>query len=257
MDADDYLIPKGMKILKEEYFDTYGQADMIGFEYHIVDNNYNSEKWEWIHRHNLLYHGSFLDTGNKFGLGWNACFCVISRKLIKEHNIRFKPYVRAEDTLFMFSLFSITDAIAMITNLNIYRYCKRNNSATTSLDKKYIEKALIGGVNIVEELKRMRSVSLYRKELFDDIIIYLQGELFVKACHSTFSYIEIKSMLHYASEKNFYPIEKDVSRVSKFINKTYNKPFIVYIFSLVFRYVYIPYIKPLNIHNTIINKLSR
>ena len=114
----------------------------------------------------------------------------------------------------------------------------------------------MGGVDIVAELREIRNASLYRKELFDDIIIYIQADLFVKVCHSSFSYTEINNMLHYASEKNFYPIKKETSHIHKFINTTYNRPFIVYLFSLIFRYVYMPFVKPLNIHSIYIKYLS-
>lgn len=256
MDADDRLLPDGMKTLRDCYLNKYGHADVISFQTHTEDKNYNPQEWEHIRPHKMFFKGTFLEYGNKYDISWSIYTQIISHKLLTDYNIRYKPYTRAQDVMFMLSLFCITDAHIIATDLNIYRYFIRESSAMRRTDHKHIERSFYGFLDMFIELQKMRDVSFYNRTLFENRMIYCQAEAFVRVCHAHFSYTEIKRMLNDASKKKFYPIERPISHTHQFINKTYRHPFIVYLFSVVFNYVYIPFIKPLNIHNLYVRHLT-
>ena len=256
MDADDRLLPDGMRTLRDCYLNKYAHADVISFQIQTEDKNYNPQEWEHIRPHKMYFQGSFLEYGNKYGISWSIYSQIISHKLLIDHNIRSKPYTRAQDVMFMLSLFCVTDARIIATDLNIYRYFIREDSAMRRTDNKHIERTFYGFLDMFIELQKMRDVSRYNKTIFEDRMIYCQAEAFVRVCHASFSYTEIKRMLNDAFKKKFYPIEKPISHIHQFINKTYRHPFVVYLFSLLFRYVYVPLIKPLNLHHLYIKYLT-
>lgn len=257
VDADDYLLPYGMKTLRDCYLNKYGHADMVSFRFYTVDKFYNFQEWGNVHPHHSYFQGTFLEYGNRYGISPVIYTQIISHKLITDCRVRFQPYVMVEDTLFMITLFKIaTQSTIIATDLNIYRYCVRNNSAMSSEARKHTKRVFYDLLNMASHLNTIQNHSLYNKEIFKQRIIYCQAQAFVRICHSSFSYSEIKTMLNDASNAKFYPIEEPISHAHKFINKTYNHPFIVYLFSLVFRYVYLPIIKPMGIHSLYVKYLT-
>lgn len=244
MDADDYLLPKGMQILREFYLCHYNKYDMITFRSHTVDKYYDTNIWEHIHPHKIVFNGSFLEYGNRIGIGWNCWSQIISRKLITNHTIKFDSYVIGEDTMFMLSLHQVTDAVVLATNLNIYRYCVRENSALTRIDSKHLKSAFIGFLELYKKICIMQQTSLYREEKLDEKIKAYQREAFTRLCSGRFSYSEIKKMLDEAIKENFYPILHPMTIAQKFINGICHYPVLVYAFSILFRSIFIPYIKP-------------
>lgn len=243
MDADDYLLPEGMKILRDEYMKKYGHADVFSFLMHTIDKHYNPQEWEHIRPHQLNYQGTFLEYGNKFGIGGSVCTHIISREFIVKTGISFQPYVIFEDIMFMLLLFCNTDATIIATSLDIYRYYVRENSAMTGIDDKHIKRFLDGVFDYVNKLREIQKDSPYSKEIFAVQIASLKRKAFIRICYLR-TYKEIQNMLNKARQADFFPFKDAQTTIQKFINKIYNKPLLVYLFSLPFRHIFIPYIKP-------------
>lgn len=243
MDADDYLLPGGMKILRDEYLNKYGHADVISFWCHTVDKHYERQKWEHIRPHKSYFQGTFLEYGNKYGIDCFVYTRIISREFIIGSNVRFPSYVISEDVMFMILLFCYKDAVIIATNLDIYRYCVRESSAMTRIDSDHIERYLNSVVDYMNQLQELQTTSPYNKDIFDVKIKSSQRHTFTRIC-SVRGYRNVKNFLNKARQANFYPIKQADTPIYKFINKVYNKPLLVYILSLPFRYIFIPYIKP-------------
>ncbi len=243
MDSDDRLLPKGMQIIRDCYLRRYPQTDMITFYSHTVDKHYEPKKWEHIHPHKLLFHGTFLEYGNQYGFGWSVCFRIISRCLIMENELRFKSYVIGQDELFVVQLFTNTDAMLTATNLDIYRYCVRRCSNMTRIDRKHLARAFNGFIEISKEVRLLEKVSPYKKEVFEKEIESFQRQAFTRLLSGAFSYKQIKVMLNKAKKDNFYPIADAKTKLQKFINIIIDYPAAIYMISVLFRYIF-PYIKP-------------
>ena len=258
MDADDYLLPNGMKILRDEYLERYGHADVIKFERRIVDKCNNQIQWESVHPSTKFFQGSLLEYGNRFGIPTIVWINVISLKLIKEHNLYFQHYIQSEDMMYMFSLFNVIDATIIETNLDIYRHYIRQNSAMRRRDCKHVKHVCYNFFDIAKELKKMKETSPYNEWVYCKQIVWCQTEAFYRIYQSSFTYKEMKDLFNKSSQSHFYPIEtKATLRIYNIINKLYHYPFIVYLFSLIYRHLYTPFIKPLNIiHHLCIHYLS-
>ncbi|MDO4161016.1 MAG: glycosyltransferase, partial [Prevotellaceae bacterium] len=167
MDADDRLLPEGMKTLRDTVLRDNPHVDMVTFWAHTVDRYYDSNKWEHILPFKTLYKGSFGEYGNKYGFGWSSCLRIILRDFLIRHNIRFKNYNIGEDVQFMMDVFTVTTATIIATNLNIYRYCVRDGSALTSVDNLHIKKILHGYIGLFKNIRIMELSSPYRKDIFE------------------------------------------------------------------------------------------
>lgn len=244
MDADDRLLPDGMKTLRDCYLNTgEPQPDMLVFGAHTVDRHYETMAWEHIRPHRKIYQGSFFDYGSQKGFGWSVCTRIISRHFLLEHNIRFCPYAIGEDVLFMMDVFTVRNAEITATNLNIYRYCVREGSALTRVDKRYVEQVFNNYIGLFNAVKQKERSSIYRKEIFSQEIAKFQRKAFIRLVSSSFSRQETERMLGEAKACGFYPLKETSAGLEKFINVCTAHPGLTYLFSILFRHIF-PYIKP-------------
>ncbi len=244
MDADDRLLPNGMRVLYDTYLKGCNNPDMLTFCSHTVDKHYNPRKWDYIGPHKELFCGSFLEYGNIYGFGWSVCTRIFSRYFIWKNDIRFLPYCISEDVIFMMQVFTITDAKIVATDLNIYRYCVRENSAITSLNKKYIKQVFYDFITLYKQVERMKFVSMYKVDIFEHEIHKFQRMAFTRLLSCPFTYSDIKAMSTKALQENFYPIKNANTLVQSFINWLIRYPVVIYLFAIPFRCIFIPYIEP-------------
>ncbi len=244
MDADDRLLPNGMKTLRDDYLIKGKRPDMILFWSHTVDKYYNKKVWGHIRPHQMIFRGTFLDYGKKYGFGWNVWSRIISHQFLTKNNIRFSQYTIGEDVLFMMDVFAITDATIVATNLNIYRYCVREDSALNRNSKKHVEKVFYDYIDLYGKVKQEQSESKYPKQLFEPELSHFRCAAFVRLLSTSFSCKETKAMLIRAKLAGFYPFEEAVTHTMKAINLLVKHPFLCYLSSIPCRYLY-RYVKPL------------
>lgn len=244
MDADDWLVGEGMRVLIDTYLTVDKHPDMIGFCHRIVDKYYDADKWERIVPHQLLFRGTFYKFGMQFGINGFLWTWVISRKLILENNIFFKPYAIAEDWLFMASVFAAREAIVIKTNMNIYRYRIHNESVTNCLNAQHIIKIVNSLFDVFKETRSMEAVSCYKEENFEEYVWYFRRKAFFSICSAPLSIRELRLLLDCAFREGFYPIEYPTKILHKLINYTCYRPVVMFGFSILYRKIFLSYIKP-------------
>lgn len=243
VDADDRILSDGMRVLKESYLSSGKNPDMITFYAHTVDRYYKNEL-ESIGPHKIVFCGSFLEYGNKFGFGWSSPKRIIKRKFLNDNNLRFKSYVISEDVMFCIELFMITTGTIIATDLNIYRYCIRQDSALNRSDNIFLERAIAGYMDLFTKVKVIESSSPYRRAIFENEIAQFQRGAFMRLLSGSFSIRCIRRMLSEGVSHGFFPIRHEQCRIHKFINIMINSPVLIYLMSKVYRFVFLPYIKP-------------
>lgn len=244
MDADDRLLPGGMRTLRDSILKGNPHVDMVTFWSRTVDRHYDSDEWEHIRPFKVLYKGTFLDYGNKYGFGWSSCLRIIQRDFLVKNNIRFKNYSIGEDVLFMMDVFTVTTATIVTTSLDIYRYCVREGSALTTVDNHRIKKSVYGYMGLFKAIRMMECRSPYRADVFEKEIEQFRYSAFIRLLSSSFSYKDIRRILYDAKAKKFYPIDNASKRMAGYINFIIRFPFLVFVLSKPFRHIFIPYIKP-------------
>lgn len=244
MDADDRLLPGGMKILIDNYVIPFGHPEIVSFWSHIVDRFYNNADWEVIRPHKLIYNGDVLHYGCQYGIGLSSCFCLISTDFLKKHQLRFSKYKIGEDMLFMLCIFRILDASIIATSLNIYRYVVRSTSAMNLLSKEYVIDVFHDFLELSNKICEIAKESVYPANIFMRDINICQRWAFTKLCAGDLSYKELKGYLHQAQERNFFFINECSTMINKFICHIYRYPIVTYVFALIYRNIFVSYIKP-------------
>lgn len=244
MDADDRLLPDGMRILIDNYVTPFGHPDIVGFWSHIVDRYYDDSEWDVIKPHNLIYNGDLLHYGCRYGIGQSSCFCLISTDFLKKYNLRFSEYKIGEDMLFMLRVFSISDASIVATSLNIYRYVTRNTSAMNLLSKEYVIDVFHDLLYLSDEICKIKEKSIYPANIFMRAVNNCQRWAFFRLCAGKLSFNALKNYLHLAQERNFFCINECSTAVNKFICRICRYSALTYVFALGYRILFIPYIKP-------------
>lgn len=243
IDADDWLVEGGLKQLFDSCLSEQNRPDMLGFSHRIVDKYYGVE-WEQIRPYKLSFAGTFFDYGQKYGINAYMWTWVISRKLIVDHNIRFRPYMIAEDYLFMVSVFAVTEARVVKTTLNIYRYRIHTGSTMNRFDAEYTKKIVTTLFETFRETRAAEAVSLYKKESFEEYVGYFRRKAFFSILSTSLSWKDVKLLLNRAFYENFYPIENPDTRIQKFMNFMCRRPWAIFLFSPFYRYIFLPWIKP-------------
>lgn len=244
MDADDRLLPDGMRILFDNYVTPFGHPDMVGFWSHIVDRYYDDAEWEAIRPHELIYHGDFLNYGCKYGIGYSACACLISSEFIKKRRLRFSGYRIGEDMLFMLEAFRATEAVIAASSLDIYRYVVRSASAMNRLDKKHVTGVFHDLSALSGRICGIGKESPYPVGIFMRDLNTVQRWAFTRLCGGDMPYKELKECLIQARERNFFSVNECSTRTNRFICHIYRHTVAVYVFAFVYRRLFIPYIKP-------------
>lgn len=243
VDADDYLLEGGMKILRDEYMARYSEADMIEFRAHTVDRYYDPGEWDHIREHRLLYAGKAFDYGCRKGFGWSSCTRILKRDFLLEHGLAFKPFRISEDVLFMAELYAHTEAEIVICSLDIYRYVVRDTSAVNSTDKVHIRSVIDGFGKIVGRLSGMADKSDYPKARFEEQIASIRRQALTRLLSGKFSYAELGLLLSRAKTEGILPFPNPATRMQRAANLIISGRLIAYIVSLPVGYVFMPYFK--------------
>jgi glycosyltransferase involved in cell wall biosynthesis len=233
VDADDWLLEGGLGILKEKIHGVSFTPEIVLFKGVNVDNFYDKDsdtlqrtiEVKYVTSHDYLTHTAYP------GCCW---LCIIARKVIVNNKIVFTNHVVSEDSLFMLRLLVAQDLKGLATNLNIYRYRLRWDSAMHSTASSKMRRFIADYLCAVTEEERLveeNSLPSFQKRQRKPA----QWYVIVKLLGSTFSYTEIKELLNTAVEAELYPIVNPKSKAEKFTNELYHRPLLVYLISKPFR----------------------
>lgn len=218
VDADDYLLPDGMKTLRDNYLSVGGDADIIFFWAHTVDKHYKEAEWGHIRPHELRFKGTLEAHAAQFGFDqavWNK---LIKREFLLTSEARFRPYAYGEDMLFMQEIYEQPDVKVLSTNLDIYRYWLRENSACTRVNAEHLRKVIYGNFELCRLLLQYKAKGKYKAEMYDLKIQHLRRVAFVRLVSAPFAVQEIKEIFAKGKEIGFFPVPKAQTKLEKLMN---------------------------------------
>lgn len=244
MDADDRLLPRGIGMLINEFVIPFGFPDVIAFWSRTVDNYYKKDEWETIRPYSLVYQGDLKEYGIHHGIGFSVWNQLISRKLINENQLRFSNHKIGEDMLFMLHLYALKNAKLVVTNLNIYRYYVRENSAMNKNQKHHVMSVFDSLMNLAEQIKAFEKANCYPISTLDSYYAICQRWAYTRLCSAHLSYRELRVCLDMANERDFFHIPSSPSLVNKFIVHISKSTVLSYLFACFYGRIFFPYLKP-------------
>lgn len=243
MDADDMMLSGGYRELYDNYLKDKEHPDMLVFSSRTVDKYYNKEIYDKIQPHKECYRGTFFDYGKKYGFGWSCCFRLLSRKFLESTGIELKPYVISEDVYFMMELFKNVDATMVVTDLNIYRYYVRNNSALTRMDKAHILRVVNGNLELHRIVQNLKNVSPYPCHIFENELNQFRRHTFIRMLSVPMSFGEIKELLNMLNKDSFFEFQQPNGMLQKLMKFAHKSAVSMYLLSFPVRF-FVLYVKP-------------
>lgn len=244
VDADDRLLPMGMRILFDNYVIPESFPDVVSFHSRTVDRYYCAKKWEDIRYHTVLFKGKLIDLANRCGVGNSVWSQLISRELIMNKHLEFSDHKIGEDMLFMLNLYGIEGVTVLATSLNIYRYCIRDSSAMNNINKEYVLDVFKSLIDLSDRLKELKSNTAISSSVFNKDIDTCKRWAFTRLSSVPLSYDETKKCLKKAECKGLFVIGPDCSAVNVIIYMVSRSAVLFYIFSAGYRKIFLPFIKP-------------
>lgn len=244
MDADDRLLPDGMRILFDNYVVPENFPDVVSFYSHTVDRYYDAEKWDTIGPHAALFKGTLAEGADARGVGNSVWVQLISRDLILNSKLEFSDHKIGEDMLFMLHLHCIEDATVLATNLNIYRYHVREESAMNATNKEHVLAVFDSLTDLSDRLKELRASSSLPAFVVDPHIDICKRWAFTRLSSAPLTCDEIRMCLNQANKKGLFGNGSDRSSLNRFIYFVSRHPILFYMFSAGYRKIFLPFVKP-------------
>lgn len=245
MDADDLLLPDGMKVLRDTYLNGKAHPDVLTFWSRTVDSYYNPAEYDHIRPHRQLFRGGMYDYGKEFyPIAGSVCSKLISLKFLKEIGLKFKPYRIGEDYLFSLQLLEYSHATIVATDLNIYRYIVRGQSAITGYNKHHISAVLDSFLSLAVELTALKERTIYDGSQIMHLYHMIQRQYCTRLLSTNYSYTELIAWCRKSHEIGLFPIDDPQSRLQSLMNMLMKSPFLLLPLSFFYRLIFIPYIKP-------------
>lgn len=245
MDADDRLLPQGMKTLFDEYVIPEGFPSVVSFYAHTVDRYYDAEAWDVIRPHALLFRGTLAECARERGVCNSVWSHIVSRELLHRIRLGFSDHMIGEDMLFMLRLYGSGEASAVASSLDIYRYCLREGSAMTATDKGHLLKVFDSLADLWDRLGELKGASTLPASVIEADRDICRRWAFTRLCSAPLTVAETRECLAKADARGMFLTAGRPSAVNILIWAVSRSALAVRIFSAGYRGVFLPLVKPL------------
>lgn len=243
MDADDRLLPGGMRKLFDEVVIPLAFPDVVSFWSRTVDSHYRASEWDVLRPCSVRYHGSLKARGMSHGVGYSVWTQLVSRALLMTSGLRFSEHKIGEDLYFMLRLYAVGEASLAVTDLNIYRYCVHENSAMNRTGKEHVTSVFYSIMDLSERIDGLKRTAGYPEAMLEPYRAVCRRWAFTRLCSANIGCGELRRYLDDARAKGFFG-GRASSPVDMFINVISRSAFMTYLFACFYRGVFLRWIKP-------------
>ena len=252
VDGDDFILynnsyQKLLEILKAT--DTPIDVLRIQFVTFYQSNELELGQYKDLNGIEIEFDGTGRDYCHQLLFAGYAWASITRRALIEELKLRFNSNVRlSEDALFFLELYNYAKRVVR-TNATIYGYYKHAASATFTRDKKKLRKMID---NMFDSLPPTVAVlDLYQDPFFKKFRMESQGmAIGQRLIKVPLSYGVFRHYIKRGFDCGIFPVgEIHNGKNEKYLNWLLKRPFLFWLCSFPFRYVFLPIIKPLILKN--------
>ncbi len=252
VDSDDFLVydnsyQKLLEILKS------GGAPIdvlrIQFVTFFENNALELDQYKELNEMEIEFDGTGRDCCHQLLFAGYACASICRRELVEELNLRFDTNIRlSEDALFNLVLYNYAKRVVR-TNAAVYGYYKHSASATFTKDKKRLRQMID---NMFDSLPATEeALNLFEDPYFKGFRMESQGEAIAKRLmRLPLSFGEFNRYVKRGFDSGVFPVGKIHDGPNgKRLDWLLERPFLFWLLTFPFRYVFLPLLKPLIVKN--------
>lgn len=250
VDGDDFLLynnsyQKLLAVLKSggDPIDVLRIQSVTFFESNVL----GLEQYKELNEIEIEFDGNGRDYCHQLMFAGYACASICRRALVEELNLRFDTHVRlSEDSLFNLVLYNYAKRVVR-TNAAVYGYYKHSASATFTKDKKRLRQMID---NLFDSLPpTIAALDLYDDPYFKEYRLETQGIGIGKRLFKVpLSYSAFNRYVKRGYDCGIFPVGR-IHDNEQTLNRLLKHPFLFWMLSFPYRYVFIPLIKPLILKN--------
>ncbi len=240
IDADDMLAKvRGVKRVLE--IACQGNFDAVRCNSITIDNHTKIPR-EGKEEINILYKGAALDKFKNDGFStfvWNTLY---NREFLIKNHLAFKAFAMGEDDLFNIEVLRCNPNVCC-TDALIYLYFLRKGSAVNNVDRKHLKRIIDGYLELSKTLYVYRKTDSQLSVLYQKRLARWRQLTFTRLLSGAFSYRETKCIVSKIQSVVEFPANR--GRIDSIIRFSFRYPVVMYLASPLFRYLFLPFIKPL------------
>lgn len=239
LDADDRIAPKGLNHLIDMVKENNPDIIFFGMQ-HVGD--YASEPMP-CETAEINFEGALKDYVMKYGFRPTVTNTLFNHILLKD--LTFNSCPVGEDLNFMMEVFDKNSSCYVISiNTPIYSYYMRQNSAMHTTDKKFIGVVINDYISYYRALTNKFYLANYPKScILSFAMTHIQGVILTKMFAAGFTPKEIKLITNKCLEAGVFPLPYIPNRVVALLCWLTKHPVAGWMFSVLYRHIYIRYIK--------------
>lgn len=249
IDGDDYLSPNSISFLFHSIKDI-NKYDLIKYRYNIT-NNYNST--ESKKNGNIIFKGSAYNYLHNNKLERSSVVFIYKKDFIYKNDIRFKQYLYAEDFLFVSTVF-IKNPTIIATDLPIYQYVIRNNSACTTKSLEHVRKSFEDHLHVNSQIVKFINETCLKTndsltyDAFKSTLNESLFDMFTRELLCNYPYRKHKKMMEILKELGLLPMQSfgksNFHKLAKIsINILAYIPILYPIISFLYRNIFYPHLR--------------
>lgn len=208
-----------------------------------------TKEYEHLDHVKVEFVGTGIEACSQMLFAGQIAFSLYSRELIEEINLRFDPTICiSEDALFNLYLYRYARHV-VITDASVYVYYRNAGSATFTNDKKRLKSNID---NLFSSLPATTNVlNLYEDSSFKTYRIGLLGEAIAKRLMmASLPLTQTREYIKKGYNQGLFPIYDLIDGKSyKMLNLALRSPTFFWFMSILFRNIYLKWIKPLRFEN--------
>lgn len=158
-----------------------------------------------------------------------------------EHKIKFQENISiCEDVLFNVEVAHINNLSMVECNTDAYRYVVRRSSSVTTFSPRRVIKSLNSYEIVFNILKKYRAEPFIVQ--YDKLLCSISRQMITRLLSSNIPYFELKKVLYKYKAAKYIPIKSQV-KSNRILNLLTESSLIFYVSKLIYRSLFLPYIK--------------
>ncbi len=241
LDADDALVESGSAMLFEAVLGKGHKPDIIVFGRHFILQRNRNDNFPPL-TSNIYFAGSLGNFIRRYGINPFCTSYFFKTEIIRD--LKFNNFKIGEDLRFMLDVYDKMDATVLAFDSKLYMYYCHEESTVHKISKKSVNDLIENYISLYTSICRGKLLKQYnleeRRSLTYQTVNFFA---FTRILAAPFSLKETKEILRKCSGVGLFKFEGQQSKFYRLIRWIACHPCLMCGISLLYRHIYIPYLK--------------